>query len=353
MIGPAPAPLPTRPLLPGLYQVVRLSPDRLLIMNGGRAVALSGSGFAARVTPLLAALDGTNTADDLKARYPEIAPAVLASLAAKGLLLDAAPIPDGPAVGPQSTAVALPGAPSPAESATRLATATVTVVGCGSVGGAVAIVLAKAGVGHLVLVDDGVNSDLDVAVSPVLTLADVGRPRAQAVAQHCRDSAAVDIQVALLLPANVRPDLAVLALGYDDVGTAAADHCLATRLPYLVHMQDALEAGVGPLVGPGGGPCHRCLRTRRLSHVTHLDEHMAYLEHRASTSPGPDAFLAAQVSLVAGLAGTEALRALLGAGARSHGALLTLDLVGPVMQREVLLPVPGCPGCASASGGEV
>lgn len=127
-------------------------------------------------------------------------------------------------------------------------------------------------------------------------------------------------------------------------GTAAADHCLAAGLSYLVHTQDALEASVGPFVGPGGFPCHQCLAARRLSHVVHFEECPAYRQQRATTSPRPTA----QVTLVAGLASIEVLRALLDAEPSSAGALLSLDLGGYSARREVLLPVPGCRGCARA-----
>jgi bacteriocin biosynthesis cyclodehydratase domain-containing protein len=329
-----------------------MGPDRVVVANGGRTVALSGSGFAARVVPLLAALDGTSTADELQARFPDMAPAVLAGLTAKGLLVDAGAVADGLGVAPQSAALALPGGPSPADSHARLGVATVAVVGCGPVGGEVAILLTKAGVGRLMLVDRGPSADRDIAVSPALQLSDVGVPRAEAVAHHCREVGAGAVELAADGLLGSRPDLAVVELGYDKVGTTIADQCLAEGVSYLVHTQDALRAGIGPLVGPQGHPCHRCLAARRLGHITHLDEHLAYLDRRASTSPHPDAYLAAQVALVAGLVAIEALRALLGAEARTNGALLTLDVGEPELGREVLLPVPDCPGCEGAGGGE-
>jgi len=354
--GGTPASVPARPLLSGLYHVVPLGPDRVVIANAGRKITLSAPGFTERVGPFLAALDGASTADELCERFPNVAPPVLAGLAAKGLLDDAAPVPDGPAGAPQSCALALPGAPSPAGTAARLTATTVAVFGCGPTGGAVAVLLAKAGVGRLMLTDDGCTDD-DVAVSPVLQPTDDGLPRAGAVAGQCRDltSAHVEVHVDVDVVADSLPhdppDLAVVELGYDGTPTTVADRLLGAGVPYLVHSQDALEAAVGPLVEPGGEPCHRCLAARRLGHVSHLDEHLAYLDHRATARPRPDAFLAAQVSVVAGLVATEALRALLEADPRTRGAVLTVDLGGPVLRREVLLPLPGCPSCAAAAAG--
>lgn len=342
------ADLPARPLLPGLYQVVPMGPDRVVVANAGRTVALSGSGFTERVGPLLADLDGTTTCEELLSRFPEVAPAVLSGLAAKGLLVDAAPLPDGRAAAPQAAALALPGAPSPAEAATRLGAATVAVAGCGPVGGTVAVLLSKAGVGSVVVADGlQVTDDPTVAVSPVLCPPHAGGSRADAVAELCRQTG-VEAVTTDRLAVDAPLDLAVIEVGYDEAGSVAADQCLAAGLPYLVHTTDALDAGVGPLVQPGGHPCHRCLLARRLGHVAHVEEHAAYRRHRAAISPGPDAFLAAHTSLLAGLVTTEALRALLGAEPRSRDALVVFDLGEPAVRRELLLPVPGCSGCAAA-----
>ncbi|HYX45142.1 MAG TPA: TOMM precursor leader peptide-binding protein [Acidimicrobiales bacterium] len=343
-----PSGVPVRPLLPGLYHVVPMTPDRVVVANARRMVALSGPGFTARVTPFLTALDGTSTAEELEARFPEFAPAVLGALSAKGLLVDAGSA-DRSSPGPKLAALALPGAPSPAVAVTRLASATVVVVGCAAVGGAVAVLLAKAGAGRLVLADGDAVAERDVAVSPVLQPSDAGRGRAEAVARQCRDAGAT-VEFADPPADAIRPDLAVVQLAYGTAGNAA-DQFLAGRIPYLVHSQDALEAGVGPLVWAPGDPCHRCLATRRLGHVAHGDEYLAYVEHRAATSPTPDAFLAAQVAVVAGLVAAEALRALLDADPLSRGAFLALDLARPTVVREVLLPVPGCPGCSTSPVG--
>ena len=271
---------------------------------------------------------------------------VLRGLAARGLLTDAAPVAGG-ATSSQLTAVALPGAPPPAEAAPTLAHAAVAVAGCGPVGGHVAVLLAKAGVGHLVLADGRPVGSREVGVSPVLPADAEGRSRVEAVSAQTRPTGAATDAVDRLhdLPAN---DVVVVECGYDGAGEAVADACMAAGTPYLGHTQDALRAEIGPLVGPGGEPCHRCALTRRLSHLPHPDEHDAYRRARAAGVAGPDAFLAAHSAIVAGLVAVEVLRTLLGARPLSRGALLTLDLATMELGREPLLPVPGCPGCARA-----
>lgn len=90
--------------------------------------------------------------------------------------------------------------------------------------------------------------------------------------------------------------------------------------------------------------------TRRLSHVDRIDEHLAYRVHRGRVANRSDGFLSAHVSLQAGLVATEALRALLGIEVHTDGNLLVADLGPLTVEREWLLPVPGCPGCASPGG---
>lgn len=339
------------PVLIGLYHIVPLSVDRVLIANGGRTVALSGHRFAERVGPLLAALDGTASRAELESRFPELASKVLAGLAANRLLTDAAPVPDTSVRTPQLTSLAIAEAGPPAEVSSRLAAATVAVAGCGAVGGNVATLLAKAGVGRLILGDERLVREPDVAVSAVLQASHEGRSRAEAVANLCTQTGMTAVETVASSAASVSSSevvLAVIELGYDGEGAAAADVCLASRVPYLLHSQDALEASIGPLVTSDGDPCHHCLEARRLSHVTHLEEHEAYRQHRATTSPGPDAYLAAHSAILAGLVATEALRGLLDAGPLTHGALLVLSLGALTCQRELLHSVPLCAGCGGA-----
>lgn len=341
--------LPERPFLAGLYHVVALGPDRVQIANAGRSVVLGTEGMSERLLACLAALDGTTALATLEGRFPGLATALVASLAGKGLVTAG----DGSgAEGPwRQVATALELAPD--DVATRLGRATVAVAGCGPVGGAVALQLAKAGVGRLVLSDSRPVSASEAAASPVLGRGDAGRPRSEMVAEACRQrSEGVVLAVASPIPAGEGQgaDLAVVSLGYepDERGWPDADACLAAGKAYLVHTQDALEALVGPLVPPGGQPCHRCVEARRRSHLDHPDEDMAYRRHRARADPEPDAFLAAQASVVAGLVATEALRGLLGAPSATTAGVLVVDLGGPSLQREAVLAVPGCQGCASA-----
>lgn len=211
--------LPSIPVLVGLYHVVPMTADRVLVANAGRTFALSGPGLAKEVGPFLAALDGRSTRAQLEVRFPDVAATLLAALAAKGVLTDAAPTPDTGAGGPQLASLALPGAGSPAEVALRLAAATVAVAGCGPVGGHVAVLLAKAGVGRLLLEDPQAVAARDIAVSGVLTPSDEGSSRAAATARLCQACGRGVVEVVPRpLPPPEGVAFAVIELGHDDRG---------------------------------------------------------------------------------------------------------------------------------------
>lgn len=337
--------LPQFPLLPGLYHVVVLGADRVLIANAGRSVVLSGEGFAERVAPLLACLDGNTSLDELESKFGSWAADVVAGLAGRGLVSQAGAGGGPGLVAAKLSAVALAGAGPIGEVAARIAGSTVAVAGCGPVTATAALLLAKAGLGRLLLADPGEACSTSLVVSPFATTPDEARS-VDALADACRQagSAAGPIDQPLGEEVLAEVDLVIVEHGYGS-RDELAEVCLRSRVPYLVFAQDALEASIGPLVVPGGRPCHRCATSRQLSHKEHLDEHLAYRRHRAAAAPGPDSFLAAHVAVLGGLVATECLRALTGMQPVTDGGVLVVSLGETLLEREELLPIPGCSGC--------
>jgi bacteriocin biosynthesis cyclodehydratase domain-containing protein len=365
-------PLPRYPLISGLYHVVPLDADRVEVCNAGRSFVLRGERFSEKVMPLLDALDGTKTVDELAGSFPELVPALLEGLSRRGVLVDAAP-PDEEDTSPYSlTAAAVADALSPAEIRQRLGAATVVFVGCAPVLAEAALHLAKARVNRLVLIDGGLVTAHDVTVSPGLDARAEGRPRVDVVRALCGRDSREGVEIATLDGGDggvagsdgsfaPRGDVA-----FEDAMASAnlvviearpqgeawapkeADLALSKGIPYLLFSQDALEAFVGPAVSLGGEPCHRCADMRRQGHVDNLDEFLAYRRHRAETSPLPDAFLSAHTSFLGGLLATEALRAVLGIPGLAQSGVVVVDLAEMKLEREEVLPVPGCEGCESA-----
>ena len=332
---------PQRPLLSGLFHAVPLGPDRVQVCNAGRSVVLTGAGFGEALPPLLASLDGTRSIGELASSFPHLVP-VIRGLAARGLVIDGgAPGRSVPA------AVAIPDAPPPEEAAQQLRRATVALAGTGAVALTAAVALAKAGVGRVTVDHSRAVTHDDVEASPVLCSRAAGRDVADALRHALAGAAATAVSQTSDIGAA---DLVIVEQRYAATGLhpPAADAALAVGTPYIVHGQDALEATVGPLVRRGGSPCHRCAEARRQGNVAHIDEHRAYLAHRAAFAPQPTALLAAQTSIIAGCLSLAALRALLGA-APAESDVLAIDLASGAARREPLLPLPGCEGCATAA----
>lgn len=337
------AEMPQRPLLSGLYHVVPLGPDRLQVCNAGRSVVLTGSGFGESLAPLLAALDGTRSIEELDSSFPDLVQ-VLHGLASRGLVIDAG---EASTAG-VSAAMAIAAAPPPHQTALRFRTATVSLAGTGAVALTAAVSLAKAGIGRLTVTDPRIVSERDVDVSPVLQRRAIGYD----VCDVLRDAVAPVSDAVVTEARDVgSADLVIVEQRYAATGLhpPAADAALNAGVPYIVHGQDALQATVGPFVQRGGSPCHRCAETRRQGNLAHIDEHRAYLAQRAAAAPEPTALLAAHTSIVAGYLSLTVLRALLGTTRAEEPGVLVIDLAGGATRREPVLPLPSCDGCAHAA----
>ena len=296
---------------------------------------------------MLAALDGTRSAEQLVALFPDVAPALLQGLGARNLLLDGGLGLDGDQTDLQ-TAAGLVGIAGDAGAATSLKNATVAFAGSGPVALSTALCLAKAGIGKLVFDSAELLTASEVAACPTLPVSATGQSRDEALRDALASVTTVDVRALLQL---LDADVVIAEQRYTASGLhpPAADAALAAGVPYLTHGQDALVATVGPVVRRGGRPCHRCVEARRQANIAHIDEHAAYLAHRSSHAPVPDAFLAAHTALVAGHLATDVLRALIGPPA-SDASVLVIDLESGLAQREPVLALPRCEGCAGAPG---
>lgn len=127
----------------------------------------------------------------------------------------------------------------------RLASSTVMVIGVGGVGGSCVEALARAGVGHLVLVDDDVVSESNLNRQAVAFQCTLGQPKVE-VARNLVHAIRPDAQVCTvrqrILPHDVAgllaepPDYVIDA--QDTVATkiALATHCEQTSIPLVSSM---------------------------------------------------------------------------------------------------------------------
>lgn len=134
----------------------------------------------------------------------------------------------------------------------------VAVSGAGATGIAVAVGLARAAVGHLVVVDDARVSDTDVHPGGYRPQ-DVGRRREAAGPEVLRRAVP---SVRTGTTGSAAPDL-VVAVRSDGVDASRYDVLLRDDVPHLVVLLRERDAVVGPLVRPGRSCCLRCVDLHR------------------------------------------------------------------------------------------
>jgi molybdopterin/thiamine biosynthesis adenylyltransferase len=144
--------------------------------------------------------------------------------------------------------------------------ARVLVVGVGGLGCPIAIVLARAGVGTIGLLDDDEVEISNVHRQILFSERDVGAPKVAAAARALSTIAPalrIEQHHARLLPHTARDVVTGYDLvieGSDNFATKflAADACALAAKP-VVQAAAVRWHGTALAVGPAGGPCYRCL----------------------------------------------------------------------------------------------
>lgn len=259
--------------------------------------------WAVRLTDLAPAevdlLADRDDLDDLPPRLQAIAQQLVpAGLAVPDGASAAGPAADDPAWG------LLRPDDLPATRARRRADACVGVIGLGPTGVGIAVALAAAGVGTVLLDDERPVLPADVGA---YRWADVGAVREQAAARALRDVApgvAIDVRA--------QPDVLVV------VESLAADpgrgaRVMATGVTHLSVVVREADTVVGPLVVPGAGACLRCLDLHRGDLDPAWPMLLGQLTGRGPTNePGPVAAVAAGLAAATVLTVLDGLAPTLG-----------------------------------------
>ena len=150
----------------------------------------------------------------------------------------------------------------------KLAAARVVVVGCGALGTVIAESLARAGVGHLTLIDRDLVEETNLQRQTLYTEADArdARPKAVAAAERL---AAVNSAVTLdprpvdVDSGNVESLIDGASLILDGTDNAATrylvnDACVKHGIPWIYGAAVSTEGRAMPVL-PGVGPCLRCV----------------------------------------------------------------------------------------------
>ncbi len=223
----------------------------------------------------------------------------------------------------------------------RLGAARVLIVGCGAMGSTLANNLARAGVGHLRIVDRDYVEGNNLQRQVLYDEQDVrrGMPKAAAAAENLRRvNSQIEIEpvIADVTADNVEEllDGVDLALdGTDNFETRYLlnDACLKAGIPWIYNGVIAAY-GVTMTVLPGDTACLRCVFPER---------------PLPGTTPTCDTagILNGIVGVVGGLAATEALKLLVGSAPALVRGMTWVDLWQNTFDRIELPRQPDCPAC--------
>jgi adenylyltransferase/sulfurtransferase len=225
----------------------------------------------------------------------------------------------------------------------RLAAATVVVVGCGGLGTVAAELLARAGVGHLLLVDDDSGELANLAGQVLFNEEDAQarRPKALAAAERLRvanPTICIEPVVARLTPANADRLLRGAHLIVDGTDNDATRHlinriCVKRGIPW-VFAAVTESYGLTMNIVPGETPCFACLFGN---------------PGRGTAGQGQEkGVLPAITHVVASFQVSQALKLLLGDGSYSRG-LLYIDAWEPSLESLKVKSLQG--GCRTCGSG--
>jgi adenylyltransferase/sulfurtransferase len=224
----------------------------------------------------------------------------------------------------------------------RLAAARIVIVGCGALGGAAALALVRAGVGHVRLIDRDVPEVSNLPRQVLFDEADVaaGLPKAVAAARHLErmnSAARIEPVVADLTAANVADLLAGHDLVVDGTDNFEArflvnELCCRERIPWVHGGAIGAEGRVLAVV-PGASACLRCLVPEPPAPGT-----LPTCETAGVLGPA--------VLVVGAVQAMEAIRLLVG-GPAAGNRLLVCDLWDQAWRTVDLAPLAaaGCPTC--------
>ncbi len=223
----------------------------------------------------------------------------------------------------------------------RLGQGAVLVAGCGALGGNLANLMVRAGVGRVLLLDKDSPETHNLHRQILFDELDVaaGLPKAEVAARRLRlanSEVRVEARVARLDRDNVHGlvaevDLALDALDNFEARYLLNDACVAAAKPWI-YGGVVGTSGLTLSVTPGQGPCLRCLFPS-VPPAADLP------------TPETEGVLATVPTLIAALQATEAIKLL--SGQPASPGLLSIDLWTRAVRQIEVRRDPRCPACGS------
>ncbi len=243
---------------------------------------------------------------------------------------------------------------TPSECQGRLREAKVAVLGVGGLGGWAAWALACCGVGEMWLIDGDRVEVSNLNRQIFYTEADLGLLKVEAATARLRafNSAMKVTSTARRLESQA--EIAEFIAGSDIVIDAADwpahdierwcnSACFEAGIPYITMSHFPPIARVGPLYVPGRTGCFACQETSYRREYPLFD--VAVEQRRAKASPA--ATLGPACGLIGGQVGLDVMHLLTGLAEPSTlGVSHIYDLRTMEIEREPVVPEPGCPVCS-------
>lgn len=220
----------------------------------------------------------------------------------------------------------------------KLLASRVLIIGMGGLGSPIAMYLAAAGVGHLILVDDDIVELSNLQRQIAHGTEDIGSSKVESAKQTIQNLNP-EISVTCYEKRLDEKELAAEVLAADVVidGTdnftsrfALNEHCVKNNTPLISGAAIRMEGQVSVFNKTPSSPCYRCL---------YKDE------GELDTSCSNNGVLSPVVGIIGSVQATEAIKILLGIGECLDGKLLMLDALQMEWRTLKLKKDPECPVC--------
>ena len=220
----------------------------------------------------------------------------------------------------------------------KLLASRVLIIGLGGLGSPVAMYLAAAGIGHLVLVDDDEVELSNLQRQIAHGTEDIGLNKvesAQQTLQNLNPEIRITTYAERLKDKNLSNEIKAADIvidGTDNFTTRFSINkaCVESHTPLISGAAIRLEGQVSVFNKTSGSPCYRCL---------YKDE------GELDTSCSTNGVLSPVVGIIGSIQATEAIKVLLDIGDCLDGKLLMLDALHMEWRTLKLKKDPECPVC--------
>jgi len=225
----------------------------------------------------------------------------------------------------------------------KLLASRVLIIGLGGLGSPVAMYLASAGVGHLVLVDDDMVELSNLQRQIIHSVQDIGLTKVASAKQTIQDLNA-DINVTgyekRLDDKELEKEVAAADIVIDGTDNFSSRfsinmHCLKNKTPLISGAAIRMEGQVSVFNKTPSSPCYRCL---------YKDE------GELDASCSNNGVLSPVVGIIGSIQANEAIKVLLDIGETLDGKLLMFDALQMEWRTLKLKKDPHCPLCSKTPG---